>query len=115
VRGRRGDEVIVETSLGALRAIPNGAVAGRCVLAIRPENVAITAMGAGRADGNVVPGRVSFVSYLGNTLRYDLEAAGGLVLKADIRDPWHHDPLPIGREVAASFPASVTLAVAADA
>ena len=116
VQERRGDEVIVQTPLGVLRAIPNGAVAGRCVLAIRPENVAIAAgPGAGNAAGNVVTGRVSFVSYLGNTLRYDLEAAGGLVLKADIRDPWHHDPLPIGREVAASFPASVTLAVSDDA
>jgi ABC-type Fe3+/spermidine/putrescine transport system ATPase subunit len=115
VRERRGDEVIVETPLGALRAIPNGAVSGRCVLAIRPENVAIAATGAGSGPGNVVTGRVSFVSYLGNTLRYDLEAAGGLVLKADIRDSWHHDPLPIGREVAASFPASVTLAVSDDA
>jgi hypothetical protein len=37
------------------------------------------------------------------------------VLKADIRDPWHHDPLPIGRPVSLSFPASVTLAVSDDA
>ena len=115
VRERRGDELLVETALGLLRAIPNGAVAGRCVLAIRPENVAIAAKGAATPGGNVVPGRVSFVSYLGNTLRYDLETAAGLVLKADIRDPWHHDPLPIGREVTASFPASVTLAVTDEA
>jgi ABC-type Fe3+/spermidine/putrescine transport system ATPase subunit len=125
---RRGDELVVKTPLGVLRAIPNGAIAGRCVLAIRPENVAIApvANGAGghgmtdasggrTIDGNVVTGRVVFVSYLGNTLRYDLETAGGLTLKADIRDPWHHDPLAIGREVAATFPASVTLAVSDDA
>ncbi len=112
VQERRGDQLVVDTALGRLRAIPSGAVAGRCVLAIRPENVAIGAAGDG--NGNVVRGRISFVSYLGNTLRYDVEARGGQILKADIRDPWHHDPLPIGREVAASFPASVTLAVSDD-
>jgi hypothetical protein len=37
------------------------------------------------------------------------------VLKADIRDPWHHDPLPVGRPVTLHFPPSVTLAVADDA
>src|SRR5881628_3752558 len=109
VQERRGHQLVVDPALGRLRAIPNGAVAGRCVLAIRPENVAIGATGDGH--GNVVRGRISFVSYLGNTLRYDVEARRGQILKADIRDPWHHEPLPIGREVAASFPASVTLAV----
>src|SRR6266568_2400901 len=39
VQERRGDQLVVDTALGRLRAIPNGAVAGRCVLAIRPENV----------------------------------------------------------------------------
>jgi ABC-type Fe3+/spermidine/putrescine transport system ATPase subunit len=109
---RHGEELVVQTPVGALRAIPNGSVPGRCVLAIRPENIAIAPAGAGA--GNVVKGRVSVVSYLGNTLRYDVEVAGGLVLKADVRDPWHHEPLGVGREVAASFPASVTLAVADD-
>ena len=110
---RRDQELIVRTDVGNLRAIPNGAVAGRCVLAIRPENVAVDAKAADGA-GNVVRGRVSFVSYLGSALRYDVEAGHGQVLKADIRDPWHHEPLSIGREVAVSFPASVTLAVAED-
>jgi iron(III) transport system ATP-binding protein len=111
VRERRGERLLVSTGLGPLEAISSGADQGRCVLAIRPEN--ITLMGSG-GRGNVVAGRISLVSYLGNTLRYDLEAANGQVIKADIRDPWHHDPFPIGREVTASFPASVTLAVADD-
>ena len=38
---RRDQELVVRTDIGDLRAIPNGAVAGRCVLAIRPENVAL--------------------------------------------------------------------------
>jgi hypothetical protein len=58
-----------------------------------------------------VDGRVAFSSYLGNTLRYDVETDAGLVLKADVRDPWHHDPMPVGRTVTVSFPPSVTLAL----
>ena len=109
--GRSGD-LVVSTALGPLRAVASGAVTGRCVLAVRPENVAL---GAAAGDGNRVEGRVSFVSYLGNTLRYDVQTASGLVLKADIRDPWHHYPLPVGRPVTLSFPPSVTLAVSDDA
>src|SRR6266540_2810620 len=114
VQEQRGAQVFVDTALGRLQAVPSGPVSDRCVLAIRPENVAIFA-GAATNGGNVVQGRVSFVAYLGSALRYDVEAGQGQILKVDIRDPWHHEPLPIGREVAVSFPASVTLAVADDA
>ena len=110
--GGRGGDVIVSTALGPLRAVASGAVSGRCVLAVRPENVALGAPASG--EGNRVDGRVSLVSYLGNTLRYDVQTEPGLVLKADIRDPWHHDPLPVGRPVTLSFPPSVTLAVSDD-
>jgi ABC-type Fe3+/spermidine/putrescine transport system ATPase subunit len=113
VSGRAGAELMVDTAVGTLRAVSDVAVGERCILAIRPENVAVDA-GVGSGAGNVVRGRVSFVSYLGSALRYDVEAGSGQILKADIRDPWHHEPLSIGREVAVSFPASVTLAVAED-
>src|SRR5258706_3987578 len=110
--GGRGRGLVVSTALGPLRAVASGAVSGRCVLAVRPENVALGAPASG--EGNRVDGRVSLVSYLGNTLRYDVHTESGLVLKADIRDPWHHDPFPVGRLVTLSFPPSVTLAVSDD-
>ena len=109
-----GAELVVDTAVGRLRAVPSGPVVDRCVLAIRPENVAISD-GTAANGGNIVRGRVSFAAYLGSALRYDVEAGQGQILKADIRDPWHHEPLPIGSEVAASFPASVALAVCDDA
>ena len=118
---RRGGRLVVDTALGALEAIgPGDGAPGteRCVLAIRPENVGIAAgaaTGPPGAGANAATGRVALVSYLGNTLRYDVETAPGLILKADIRDPWHHEPLALGQPVAVSFPASVTLAVADDA
>jgi spermidine/putrescine ABC transporter ATP-binding subunit len=113
---RRGDQVIVKTPIGPLRAIPNGTVNGRCVLAIRPENVALSpGSDAAPADANAIAGRVGLASYLGNTLRYDVEVAGGFVLKVDVRDPWHHETLAVGSPVTASFPPSVTLALPDDA
>ena len=115
VRERAGTSLVVDTALGPLRAVAEGPVGERCVLAIRPENVAIAAGTEGTGEGNVVHGRVGFVAYLGCALRYDVESASGQVLQADIRDPWHHEPLSVGREVAITFPASVTLAVADDA
>jgi ABC-type Fe3+/spermidine/putrescine transport system ATPase subunit len=112
-RAAGGTDVVVRTALGPLRAIASGAVSARCVLAVRPENVVLGSAAAG--EGNRVTGRVSLVSYLGSTVRYDVETEAGLVLKADIRDAWHHDPLPVGRPVTLHFPSSVTLAVSDDA
>jgi iron(III) transport system ATP-binding protein len=109
VKGQDGAVLLVDTALGPLRARAGGGVsAGQaCVLAIRPENVEV---GPGAGDGNRIVGRVGLTAYLGNTLRYDVEA-GGMTLKADIRDAWHHEALPVGTDVTLSFPSSVTLAL----
>ncbi|MBI2554260.1 MAG: ABC transporter ATP-binding protein [Candidatus Rokubacteria bacterium] len=116
VKERRGEHLLVETALGSFRAIPNSAIrpGATCVLAVRPENVAIGSGPAAASDGNVIRGRVTFASYLGNTLRYDVEVERGQVVKADIRDPWHHEPFALGQAVTVSFPPSVTLAIADD-
>jgi ABC-type Fe3+/spermidine/putrescine transport system ATPase subunit len=100
-----GDEAVVETALGPLRArrvaaIPPGE---RCVLAVRPGNLSL------EGSANVVDGRVRLSAYLGSTLRYEIETAPGLILKADVRDPWHHDVLPPGHGVRVGFPPSVAL------
>jgi ABC-type Fe3+/spermidine/putrescine transport system ATPase subunit len=103
---QKGDRVTVETALGPVQGrAADGLTAGaRCVLAVRPENVAL---GAG-AD-NVVEGRVAFAAYLGSTLRYDVQTPAGLLLKVDVGDAWHHEPLGVGEPVQVSFPASVAL------
>ena len=85
------------------------AAGGRCVLAIRPENLRLDG-----TDENAVDGRIVLASYLGNTLRYDVATPGDLLLKVDIRDPWHHDPLPAGRSVRVTFPPSVALTLPDD-
>jgi ABC-type Fe3+/spermidine/putrescine transport system ATPase subunit len=105
-RERRDGLVVVETPLGVMRGRPTPAVTpgGRCVVAVRPENLAFVESGENAVDGTIV-----LASYLGNTLRYDVETAPGLLLKVDVRDPWHHDVLPAGHRVRVTFPASVAL------
>jgi ABC-type Fe3+/spermidine/putrescine transport system ATPase subunit len=100
----------VDTTVGPVRALPGGGIGAgdRCVVAVRPENLAL-----GPGD-NALEGRVVLASYLGSTLRYDVEARGRFVLKVDVRDPWHHEVLPAGAPVTASFPASAALVLAED-
>jgi len=104
----------VETALGALRALPDERLRSgdRCVTCIRPENIAID--GAAAAERNVVRGKIAFAAYLGNTLRYDVDLGQGVTFKADVRDPWHHEEIPIGAGIEVSFPPSSTLAIPAD-
>jgi ABC-type Fe3+/spermidine/putrescine transport system ATPase subunit len=103
----------IQTALGELAAIQEGQLepGNRCVVCIRPENVALD----GRADAgrNRLSGRIAFAHYLGNTLRYDVELAGGIVFKFDIGDPWHHERLPAGAPVELSCSSASTLAIPA--
>jgi spermidine/putrescine transport system ATP-binding protein len=110
-RELRDGRVLVETVLGALHGRAAGAVqpGQRCVIAVRPENVALGAGGE-----NAFAGKVVLTSYLGNTLRYAVETEGGLLVKVDVRDPWHHEPLSAGTRVTGSFPASTALTLTDD-
>jgi ABC-type Fe3+/spermidine/putrescine transport system ATPase subunit len=100
-----------ETAIGLVRSLPSPGLApgDRCVLAVRPENVAL---GAGQE--NVFEGRVVLSSYLGSTLRYEVEVRGGVALKVDVGDPWHHEVLPSGATVRVTFPASAALTLPDD-
>jgi iron(III) transport system ATP-binding protein len=102
----------VKTAVGELSALRNAQLqlGQPCVLCIRPENVGL-AGGAAGPDSNLIRGRITFATYLGNCLRYDVEAASGVVVKADVRDPWHVEELPVGSEVTIAFSASSTVAV----
>jgi iron(III) transport system ATP-binding protein len=98
--------VAAETALGVIRAATTTRVGAgeRCVLAVRPENI-----GLGAAHENTFAGRIVLASYLGSTLRYDVEVGDGIVLKVDVGDPWHHEVLPMGVAVHITFPASAAL------
>jgi spermidine/putrescine ABC transporter ATP-binding subunit len=104
----------VKTAMGELLALFDARLkAGdRCILCIRPENASVGGVAA--KDSNLAQGRITFAAYLGNTLRYDVELAPGLIFKVDVRDPWHHDILPTGSSVAIGFVASSTVAIPGD-
>ncbi len=99
------------TPLGDVMALVDArlGVGDRCLLCIRPENAVVNNHVEGEA--NQLRGKITFSSYLGNTLRYDVEVAAGVTFKADIRDPWHHQELPLGTAVTVGFPVSGTLAI----
>jgi iron(III) transport system ATP-binding protein len=103
--------VVVDTPLGRLHGRPGRTVkAGeRCVLAVRPENIALAP-----GPENSCPGRVVLASYLGSTLRYDVETGAGSLLKVDVRDPWHHEVLAPGVQVTLSFLSSTALTLPDD-
>jgi iron(III) transport system ATP-binding protein len=110
-----GARALVDTAVGALRAQTSGGLRGgdKCVLCVRPENVEIGGLNAeDSADENAVRGKIAFAAYLGSTVRYDVELGSGVTVKADDRDPWHHETRALGGEIELSFPIGATLAIA---
>ena len=108
-REAAADRLCAETAIGLVRGSPAPRLrpGDRCVLAIRPENIAL-----GTAHENTFAGRIVLASYLGSTLRYDVEVRDGVVLKVDVGDPWHHEVLPPRAAVHVTFPASAALTLA---
>mgnify|MGYP001176413383 CR=1 FL=1 len=109
-----GGEVVVETKVGVLRGFSHASVkAGdRCTVAFRPENVTVLAKKPSEPDDlNHISGKISFASYLGNTLRYEMETAAGIVLKADIGNPLAHEELSWGSDVNFAFTKSAALVI----
>jgi ABC-type Fe3+/spermidine/putrescine transport system ATPase subunit len=103
-----------ETALGVLSAIHDATlrVGDRCVVCIRPENIALNGQPGG--EKNHFTGKIAFSAYLGNTLRYDVDLGGGVIFKTDIGDPWHHEQIPMGTPVELSCAIGSTLAIPAD-
>jgi spermidine/putrescine ABC transporter ATP-binding subunit len=102
--------LVVRTALGEIQALADARFkpGDACVISVRPENAAINAKGQ-----NVLQGRVAFAAYLGNTLRYDVDVGQGIIIKSDVRDPWHHDLLAMGTAVSVGFAAASTVAIPA--
>ena len=106
--------VRAETALGEILAIHDERLqpGDRCVICIRPENIALNSGSGG--ERNHFKGKIAFSAYLGNTLRYDVNLGGGTTFKTDIGDPWHHEQFPMGRPVTLSCLVASTMAIPAD-
>ena len=102
--------LVVSTALGAFQALPDARFRSGepCVISVRPENASFDPQ-----QDNRLQGRVAFAAYLGNTLRYDIDVGQGTVFRADVRDPWHHELLPLGSSVTVGFAATSTVAIPA--
>ncbi len=85
----------------------------RCMISVRPETASIGRSEDVQKEINCVAGTVSFASYIGNTIRYDVELNHEIVFKVDIQNPWGYQPFPIGEKVYVSFPVKTTLGIPA--
>jgi ABC-type Fe3+/spermidine/putrescine transport system ATPase subunit len=84
-----------------------------CNVCVRPETASLSLEERPPADGNLLAGSIAFASYIGNTVRYDVEVAGDITLKVDLQNPWDHQPYPLGEKVFVSFPRRASLVIPA--
>ena len=103
----------VQTEVGALVCTSEKALrAGdRCMVSVRPETASIGREESQEKSLNVIPGVVSFASYIGNTIRYDVEIQNGKIFKVDVQNPWYHQTLPQGEKVYILIPQQITLGI----
>lgn len=85
----------------------------KCMLCVRPETASILERKKDLTDINVIPGTVSFASFIGNTIRYDVEIGTASIFRVDIQNPRNHKPHAIGDKVNVIFSANTTLAIPA--
>ena len=83
----------------------------RCMISVRPETASLGRTEEGQGEVNMIRGAVSFASYIGNTIRYDVELQNGKVFKVDVQNPWYHQILPLGEKVWVTFPQQITLGI----
>ena len=105
----------VQTRFGLIRCVFEARfkAGDGCKVTVRPE-VATLCYSADRTeDMNLITGTVSFASYIGNTIRYDIELDAETIFKVDVQNPWNQQIFPIGEQVQVCFPVPITLGIPA--
>jgi ABC-type Fe3+/spermidine/putrescine transport system ATPase subunit len=107
--------VMVETRVGHFRSESGMHLErGRqCMVCVRPETASIGETEPTDRTLNRFSGSVSFASFIGNAVRYDVDMGHGLTFRVDVQNPRDHKPYGIGEEVIVSFSARTTLAIPA--
>jgi iron(III) transport system ATP-binding protein len=107
-----GRRLIVDSAGGPIACAGDGRLASGndCMVCIRPETAEISLEAASPEGFSSIAGTVSFPSYIGNTIRYDVDAAG-ITFKVDIQNPRDHQPLAVGTNVFVRFPAASSLGI----
>ncbi len=106
--------MVVETPFGSITCLhETGFGPGDgCKVSVRPETAAICPVGEAVPEGmNMIAGRVSFASYIGNTIRYDIELDAETIFRVDVQNPWNQRPYPVDERVGVRFPIQITLGI----
>ena len=82
-----------------------------CKVCVRPETVSISYEAEREKDVNTMEGKVSFASYIGNAIRYDIELDPETIFKVDVQNPWHQQPFPVGEKIFVHFPVQITRSI----
>ena len=103
----------VQTRFGVIRCLNEAALrpGDACKISVRPEVASIGAPGETQNGMNVISGTVSFASYIGNAIRYDIELDHETIFKVDVQNPWNQQPFPISERVCVRFPVRITLGI----
>jgi len=105
----------VTTRFGQIRCAFEGRfkTGDACKVTVRPEVASIRNSGEKTEDMNLLAGKVSFASYIGNTIRYDIELDSETLFKVDVQNPWNQKTFPIAEKVYVCFPVQITLGIPA--
>ena len=105
----------VQTRFGLLKCPNEGRfkAGDACKVTVRPEVATIYGSQETREDMNLLTGKVSFASYIGNTIRYDIELDPETIFKVDVQNPWNQKTFSIAEKVQVGFPVQITLGIPA--
>lgn len=103
----------VQTQVGVLICLEEGQFkpGDRCMITVRPETASISPTEESSGGFNSIDGVVNFASYIGNTIRYDVEIARDLLFRLDIQNPRDHRPHSTGEKIRIRFPVKATLGI----
>jgi putative spermidine/putrescine transport system ATP-binding protein len=107
VAAANGDEVVVDTAAGRVRARGRAAIGAAVLVAVRPENVRV-----GPGGDNALALKVRDLVFLGSKLLLHFEAPDGDQVLAEVPAGNLHGVAP-GERATVSWPASATLVYAA--
>ncbi|MHC1726055.1 MAG: ABC transporter ATP-binding protein [Syntrophobacteraceae bacterium] len=110
-----GGRVRVQTDVGIfLSECDAGLDKGdKCMVCVRPETASIGGIETLPENINAFCGSVNFASFIGNTIRYDVELGNGAIFRVDIQNPRNHKLYAIGDKVQVVFSEKTTLAIPA--
>jgi ABC-type Fe3+/spermidine/putrescine transport system ATPase subunit len=108
-----GRVMAVDTRFGLIQCLPDKQLreGDACEISVRPEVASIGVLTEARDGMNAICGTVSFASYIGNAIRYDIELDRQTIFRVDVQNPRNQEPFPMNEKVSVCFPIRVTLGI----